>query len=103
MQASQTGRALAWVLLILLALVNVAGYGLDLYQRFGWFDRVLHATTIFAITLWLGLFVCPRAFRPGHAVLVVLLVASLGLAIGGIWEVAEWGFDHVAPGNVIKG
>lgn len=27
----------------------------------------------------------------------------LGLAIGAVWEVAEWGFDQVAPGDVTKG
>jgi hypothetical protein len=33
----------------------------------------------------------------------VLTIASVGLAVGALWEVAEWGFDQVAPGDVIKG
>ena len=32
-----------------------------------------------------------------------MLIASLGIAIGAIWEVAERGFDRIPPGNVIKG
>ena len=105
MEATSEGRAVAWSLLIALGVVNIAGYALDLYARFWWFDRILHACTIFAITLWLGLFVCNRALRdgPGRGALIVLMVASVGLAIGALWEVAEWGFDRIAPGDVIKG
>lgn len=103
MQATSTGRALAWALLVLVGLANVAGYAFDLYRWFWWFDRVLHGATIFAVTLWLTLFVWAKALRPGHALLLVLLVASVGVASGALWEVAEWAFDQVAPGNVIKG
>ena len=103
MQATSKGRAVAWVLLVLLGLANVAGYAVDLYQRFWWFDRVLHAATTLAVALGLALFVFGKAFRPGHPVLLVLMVASVGLAVGAAWEVAEWGFDQVAPGDVIKG
>ncbi len=39
----------------------------------------------------------------GLDVLVLLMIASVGLAIGALWEVAEWGFDRIAPGDVIKG
>ena len=95
----------AWVLLAILGLVNVAGYVLDLYARFWWFDRILHGCTIFAVTFWLALFVCRRVLGGGRGldVLVVLMIASVGLAIGALWEVAEWGFDRIAPGDVIKG
>jgi hypothetical protein len=105
MQATARGRAIAWFLLAILGLANVAGYVLDLYARFWWFDRILHACTIFAITFWLALFVCNRALRGGNgrAALIVLMIASVGLAAGALWEVAEWGFDRVAPGDVIKG
>ena len=68
-----------------------------------WFDRILHACTIFALTLWLALFVCRRVLIGGNGALLVLMIASVGLAIGALWEVAEWGFDRVAPGDVIKG
>jgi hypothetical protein len=38
----------------------------------------------------------------GRDVLVVLVIASVGLAIGALWEVAEWAFDRIAPDDVIK-
>ena len=105
MEATSEGRAVAWFLLVVLGVANIAGYALNLYARFWWFDRILHACTIFAITLWLALFVCNRALRggPGRDALIVLMIASVGLAIGALWEVAEWGFDRIAPGDVIKG
>ncbi len=104
MEATSGGRTVAWFLLVVLGVANIAGYALDLYARFWWFDRILHACTIFALTFWLGLFVCNRVLRggPGRDALIVLMIASVGLAIGALWEVAEWGFDRLAPGDVIK-
>ncbi len=103
MEATPRGRMIAWALAAVLGMANAAGYLLDLYQRFWWFDRILHACTIFALTLWLALFVCRRVLIGGNGALLVLMIASVGLAIGALWEVAEWGFDRVAPGDVIKG
>ena len=105
METTSEGRAVAWFLLVVLGVANIAGYALDLYARFWWFDRILHACTIFALTFWLALFVCRRVLRGGHGrdALLVLMIASVGLAIGALWEVAEWGFDRIAPGDVIKG
>ena len=31
------------------------------------------------------------------------MLARVGIALGALWEVAEWGADLVLPGNVIKG
>ncbi|WP_426957976.1 hypothetical protein [Muricoccus radiodurans] len=100
---SADGRLLAWVLAALLAALNIAGYVFDLYSAFWWFDRVLHAGTILALTFWLAILVFHKALRDGHHLLVLLLIASVGIAAGALWEVAEWAFDAVAPGNVIKG
>lgn len=40
--------------------------------------------------------------RDGGA-LYALLIASVGISLGALREVAEWGFDQVAPGDVIEG
>ncbi|GHG21071.1 hypothetical protein GCM10017322_18010 [Paracoccus aerius] len=103
MEATSQGRAIAWSLAVLLLAANVAGYAFDLYAAAWWFDRVLHAATLFAITFWLALLVCTRVFRPGWTLITAAMVTSLGVAIGAWWEVAEWAFDLLAPGNVIKG
>lgn len=106
MRATVAGRFVAWTLLVALGAVNVAGYAFDLYRQFWWFDRVLHACTILAVTLWLALFVFGRALRrsePGYGLLVVVLIASVGVAFGALWEVIEWGYDQAFPEDVIKG
>lgn len=105
MHASAEGRIVAWVLIAIVGVANLAGYAMDLYRQFWWFDRILHAGTILAVTLWLALFVFVRTFRGerGIGLLRALLLASVGIALGALWEVAEWGFDRVAPGDVIKG
>jgi hypothetical protein len=95
----------AWILIVSVGAANIAGYAFDLYRHFWWFDRVLHGCTILAVTLWLAIFVFNRVFNGEHShrILTVLLLASLGIALGAVWEVVEWGFDQVAPGDVIKG
>ena len=105
LEPTARGRVLAWALAVLALAANMAGYALDLYQRFWWFDRVLHAGTILAITLWLGLLVCARGLhlRNGRGILGVFLLACVGIALGALWEVAEWAADLVLPGDVIKG
>lgn len=105
LEPTTRGRALAWTLAALALAANVAGYAFDLYQRAWWFDRVLHAGTILAITFWLALFVCARSLHPrnGRSILGMFLLACVGIALGALWEVGEWGADLVLPGDVIKG
>ena len=105
LEATHGGLALAWTLAALAVAANVAGYAFDLYAWAWWFDRVLHAGTILALTFWLALLVCARALHPelGRGALAVLLLASVGVALGAVWEVAEWAADLVLPGDVIKG
>ena len=105
LEATPTGRRIAWGLAAVLTLVNVAGYVFDLYARYWWFDRVLHAATILALTYWSAVFVLRRVLTGvgRHRLLLAVVIACVGVAVGAWWEVAEWGFDRVAPGDVIKG
>src|SRR4051794_23424785 len=98
-------RAIAWILLAVAILANVAGYTANLYERFWWFDRVLHAGTILTMTLWLAVFVFLRALNQVRSGWLprFLLIASVGIAVGALWEVVEWGLDDLISGNVIKG
>lgn len=99
------GRRVAWILAISLTLANAAGYAFDLYARFWWFDRVLHAATILAPTYWIAMFGLRHvlAGTDRHRLLLATVITCVGVGLGAWWEVAEWGFDQVAPGNVIKG
>lgn len=99
------GRALAWALAGLALAANVADHAFGLYERFLWFDRVLHAGTMLALTFWLAVFVCARGLHRSHgrSLLAVVLLACVGIALGVLWEIAEWAADLVLPGDVIKG
>jgi hypothetical protein len=102
-RTSAADRWLGWSLLAGAVVANGAGYAFDLYQRFWWFDRVLHGATTFAVTLWLALFVFMPAIRGQERALGCILLASVGLAGGALWEIAEWIFDQLASGDIIKG
>ena len=105
LRPTRGGRAVAWGLAAALTLANVAGYAFDLYQRFWWFDRILHACTLFALTFCAAVFLCGKVLNGSadHRLIRVLLIAGVGVAVGAWWEVAEWGFDQLMPADVIKG
>ncbi|HSH76940.1 MAG TPA: hypothetical protein VLA19_00225 [Herpetosiphonaceae bacterium] len=96
---------LVHLMLVLAALVNAVGYASDLWQRIALFDDAVHGFTIFALTLPLGLLSSGSrlTLRQGRRFEYVLVVASFGIAVGALWEVAEWAFDLVQPSNVIQG
>lgn len=99
------GRAVAWIMLAIAIVANILGYTSSLYQQWWWFDRVLHGYTLWAGTLWLGVFVFAPVIRPEHArsLRAFLVILAVGVAVGALWEIAEWAFDQFASGDVIKG
>lgn len=105
MQTSSRNRLIVWGLLVVAALVNAAGYLWDLYDRFGWFDEVVHAYTTFALTLPLALLLYDVVLTGAQTqkILFILTVASLGVAIGVLWEIVEWAYDQMVPENAILG
>ncbi len=38
-----------------------------------------------------------------HRVMFVVTIASMGIAIGALWEVAEWLADFVTPTQIVAG
>jgi VanZ family protein len=105
MHTSARKSPIVWTCIAVAILANVAGYSWNLYEQISWFDKVLHAFTSFAVTLLLALFLYGIVLSGArsHPILYVLTVASLGIAIGAVWEIAEWSYDQVVAGNVIKG
>ena len=105
MQTSARNRAIVWAIITIAILANIAGYLWDLYNQVWWFDDVLHAYSTFALTLPIalllsGVVLCSAQTR---RVLFVLVVASLGITLGVVWELAEWGYDQMVPENAILG
>lgn len=105
MYTTSGNRAIVWVIVVIAILVNAAGYALNLYDRFGWFDEVTHTYTSFTLTLLLALLLYGDVLSGVRRspILLVLIVASLGIAIGALWEIAEWVYDQMVPENAILG
>ena len=105
MHTSSQNRAIVWGCFAIALLVNMAGYIWNLYTQIQWFDEVLHAFTSFALTLPLALLLCGAVLNGADSrpILFVLTVAGLGLAVGTLWEIAEWAYDQVVPRNAILG
>jgi hypothetical protein len=98
-------KTTAWILLGVAVAANAAGYFLNWFQQIAWYDDMVHGYTIFALTLVLALYMYGATLTGAsvHGFLFVLTAASVGLAIGGLWEVAEWAYDRwFAQGNAIK-
>ncbi len=105
MKTTTTNSRLAWILLAIAVVVNIAGYIFNLYSQFVWFDEVIHAYTTFAMTLAVALYAYGPVLTGAHkhTILFILMVTSIGLAIGGVWEVAEWVYDWLLiQKNTIK-
>ncbi|MDQ3007245.1 MAG: hypothetical protein M3R47_17910 [Chloroflexota bacterium] len=105
MHTSPRNGAIVWGCLAIALLANIGGYIWNLYSRIRAFDEVLHAFTTFALTLPIALLLYEVILIGAHTrpMLFILVVASLGLAVGALWEIAEWAYDQVVPGNVILG
>ncbi len=95
---------MAWGLAALGALVAVASVVLGLYERFFWFDELLHAYNFFALTLLLAVHAYGVVLTGGreHGLLLVLTITAIGQALGALWEIGEFCHDHfIARPNVI--
>ncbi len=68
-----------------------------------WYDGLLHGYATFAYTLLFGLFAYGAVFTGAreHRLLLVLAIGSVGLALGALWEIAEWAYDQIVRPNVI--
>lgn len=91
-------------LFVLAALLNAAGWVWGLFGMPGPYDEIVHAFTTFAITLAVSFLVYQRMltiFRQ-HKILYLLTIASFGIAIGGLWEIAEWSAGKILAIEVIE-
>ncbi|MBD2075002.1 hypothetical protein H6F86_14085 [Phormidium sp. FACHB-592] len=84
---------------IVAALLNAGGWVWGWFYLPGIYDEAVHGFTMFAITLALSFLTYGAlltAFHD-HKLLYLAAIASFGIAIGALWEIAEW-----AAGNVLS-
>lgn len=99
-----TFKAVGWVLTIVSVGIGWIGNWFGWYHEWVAFDEVVHSASFFSMTLLIGAYAHDSLFRyvPGYGIWKVLLVASAGIALGVMWELAEWLYDLSVTGNVIK-
>lgn len=91
-------------LFVLAALLNAGGWVGRLFYQPGPYDEITHAFTVFAFTLAVSFLVYQSLLSVflRHKLLYLLTIASFGVAIGALWEVAEWLAGIVFQTQVIE-
>jgi len=105
LMATEHVPALVDLVVVIAALANAAGFVWNLYGQFAWFDEVVHGYTLFALTLPLGFLAFQSVLDSfgENRLPLILAIASFGIALGALWEIAEWLYDQFVAGNVILG
>ena len=93
------------LIFMIASLINAGGWAWDLYNQPGPYDEIAHFFTIFAITLAFGFLLYHDLMESfyDHPILFVLTIASLGIALGAVWEIIEWLADFVVAKQIVSG
>ena len=93
------------LIFMIAALINAGGWAWDLYNQPGPYDEIAHFFTVFAITLAFGFLLYRELMESfyNHRVMFVLTIASLGIALGTLWEIIEWLADFVVAKQIVSG
>lgn len=90
-------------LFVLAALLNAGGWVWGWFYAPGLYDELVHGFTMFAITLALSFLVYGPMlpiFRQ-HTLLYLVTITSFGIAVGALWEIAEWLAGKILVTDVI--
>jgi hypothetical protein len=88
------------------------GEALGLYDAYGWYDRVVHfwVPALGAPVVYIALAraeVLPDPRAPSRGLRryagIATVTFALGLAIGALWEIVEWGSDGMLGSNLSEG
>jgi hypothetical protein len=90
-------------LFVVAALLNAGGWVWGWFYLPGIYDEVVHGFTMFAITLALSFLTYASLLTSfhKHKLLYLAAIASFGIAIGALWEIAEWAAGNILPTQVI--
>jgi hypothetical protein len=84
------------------------GEALGLYDSISWFDNVVHFTmpffgapTLYIVLARLDVVPDPRDDTTGrHYAGMAIIAFSLGVALGGLWEIVEWSSDNTVGSSL---
>lgn len=82
------------LLVVLAALVNALGWSLNFFNRFVWYDEVVHFFSSFAVVSAIGYLGWTQDLIGGssRSFIFICKVTAIGLALGIAWEVIEMVF-----------
>lgn len=88
--------------LVLALTLQAWGEALGLYDSLAWFDNVVHfslpffgAPTLYIVLARLDVVPDPKDETDlRHYVGIAIVTFALGVALGGLWEIAEWASDN---------
>lgn len=105
MHLNKRGRTVAWGLLALAVPVNIAGYAFNLYNRILWFDNAMHFYTPLILTFALALYLYDTGLGNirEHRFLLTLAATTGVIALGSLWEIAEWVYYLFFPSYTDQG
>jgi hypothetical protein len=94
--------------------LSVTGFGeaLGFYDRWPWFDRVVHFVVpmLFAPVSYIGLARADVVLDPRdqhsdvrRAPALFILSVAFGVALGAVWEISEWSMDAAGWTNLSEG
>ncbi len=97
--------------LVLALTLQAWGEALGLYDSIAWFDNVVHFTlpffaapTLYIVLARLDVVPDPRDDTTGrHYAGIAIVAFSLGVALGGLWEIVEWSSDNTAGSSLQLG
>ncbi len=70
----------------------------SLYERFFWYDKPIHFTAEFLLTLLAGhILLTKKLIQVKNKLIFFIVVVSIGVALGGVWEVVEWFLNLMKP------
>ena len=79
-----------------------AGWGIDLYGRYSWYDDFLHLTMSIGGAILVGRVLFPSVQVPSRW-LAWTLIWLVWLGIGSLWEIGEWLADQLEGTNHSRG
>ncbi len=102
LSAKQILPRIFFLLLPLVAALYTTGSILGLYDTFPFFDKIIHFLASFVTALLIGMvgYNTPLGLLSKYQIYYYVVIVSIGLTIGAVWEIFEWFIDQFTLQNL---